>query len=234
MRFASLITLVLALACGGAMDGMGLGKTEVVDPAAVALKNNDYKGADYILKERLAQEADGRSYRLLGDVNRLRGQKFHRMWKENLNRARDAYKEAVVLDPTDCQSWARLAVAVVAGTGLQETRVPDEDLEGLPYGEGKDCPAAPLLVLHHERQPSDEALEAATKELGKKASELDIVAKASPWLVDGYSGFDFAAMDWNNHFGDVKPTANGWFVVVDAPAQARGVGDAKGRTIGKP
>ncbi|MEQ1503940.1 MAG: CPBP family intramembrane glutamic endopeptidase [Myxococcota bacterium] len=139
------------LGCAGLGPGGSVGDAAVDagDEAEIARVAGDFTGAEAILNRRLkADPRDARSWRLLGDVDVSRGQRFPERWKENLGWAIEAYASAVTLAPTDCRAWGRLAVAVVAAAENPATAVPPETVAGWPLAAGIDaCPGAPALQL---------------------------------------------------------------------------------------
>ncbi|MFT4626679.1 MAG: hypothetical protein ACI8PZ_005357 [Myxococcota bacterium] len=226
------VTVLAGLACGGVEELSDLipAALEAEDPIVGIIANGDYPMAEAFLNRRFAEDPrDREAFLLLGDLNFRRGQDFNLKWKENLQRAQQAYMEGVRLDPRDCSAWTRLGVAVVAAATNPEIRVSPQDLAGLPVSAGwSACPGSgAILALEDQRTPL-EVLE------NPDAREGDIVAKQRPYMVRWYESLGLSELTWKGSFRRERPDDGSLFVVLETPTTARGLGGAGGRTFTAP
>ena len=223
----------------GSLACAGLGADELEqqaaidqdDPAEQARLAGDFTGAEALLQQRLrADPNDARSWRLLGDVNLTRGQRYPERWKENLGWALDAYEKAVRLDPASCAAWGRLAAVVIGASENEAIAVPRARLESLPLSKGWEACAGPaLLSLVFQRQPT-----AAELVGDDENSEVDRMAAAAPWLVDAVGRVDLSGLD----FATVRPTVaaapGAPFVVLKVPTTGASVDGSTPRKFTHP
>jgi len=230
MRRVFVVTSLWTLACGGIGGG---GDPGAADPAQVLLDERNYAGAESNLKERIAANpGDALAWRLLGDVSFVRGQDFKQKWKENLSKATEAYVGAVSADPKRCRAWSRLAIVAQARAAQEETATPPEIFENLPWEDGwSNCPGPALLALAENWIPTEENLDKAYEQAGKRATVYDVTPLARPQLVKAYELLDYTDLSWKEGFDRPKPKSGGAFAVLKTPSPASGVGGSKPRSF---
>lgn len=235
------LTLAFALACGGADPGSAEAEAEAAldadDPAELARQAFNFQEAERILNQRLtADPGDARSWRLLGDVNWTRGQRYRERWKENLGWAREKYVHSLTVDPTNCVTWGRLATAVVAAQENELTRATPEELLGLPLEQGWEaCGSAPLLALAFAREPTASQLDEARRKVGYNSTWGELQAAAAPWQVEAVQRAARLDREWKKLLVRPTPAAGGTFVVLgEWPIGASGVKGAKARSFTYP
>jgi hypothetical protein len=237
---AAASVLGFVLACSGSDDVSAEAAAEAAldaeDPAEVARRAANYAEAERLLNMRLnADPNDARSWRLLGDVNFSRGQRYREKWQNNLVWAREKYTHSLTVDPTNCVTWGRLATAVVAAAENEVTRATPEELLGLPLADGWEaCGGAPLLALEMAREPNDSQLTAARRELTSSATWGELQAAAAPWQKQAIDQAARADRDWRDLLVRPEPAGGGTFVVLDLPVTASGVKGAKPRSFTYP
>jgi hypothetical protein len=229
-------TALLILACGGLQGGPSADASaeaalDAEDPAEVARKAANYQQAETILNARLnANNADARSWRLLGDVNYSRGQRYGDVWKENLGRAREKYANALRVDPENCVTWGRMATALVAAQENEATRAAPDEIAALPLAEGWAACGGPVMVaVEFARQPTADELAAARRQADRSAGWAGLQAAAAPWQVAAMQRGAVADLDWTTRLVRPEPAPGGVFVVLDFPVSAQGVDGAKAR-----
>ena len=234
------VTIGFILACSGtdtvSADAAAEAALDAEDPAEVARKAANYQEAERLLNIRLNEDpSDARSWRLLGDVNFSRGQRYRERWKENLGWAREKYTHALTVDPTNCVTWGRLATAVVAAQENDATRAPAEELLGLPLEQGwEHCTGAPMMALAFAREPSDGQRDAARRELTSGATWGELQAAAAPWQATAVQRASKPDRDWRKLLVRPEPAGSGTYVVLDFPVTAAGVSGAKPRSFTDP
>lgn len=239
--------IALAAAAGGVLACSGLlgddgpsfseeAKLDAGDEAEQARLRGDFAGAEAILRRRLeADPDDPRAWRLLGDVNFTRGQRFVQKWKENLGWAVDAYTRAVEIDPTSCLAWGRLAATVVAAGENETTQVPRERLDALPLDAGwQSCPGATLLELELRRVPSADEVGAVRRKLSWDAAEAEVLATAAPWMRDAVGRVDLSGMEWREVLPRPEVGGDTHYVVLKTPVVAQSVENSKPRSFTYP
>jgi len=229
MKRSLILTVLVGLACGG----LGGGDPGATDPAQLLIDARDYPGAEKNLRARLeADPKDALAWRLHGDVSFVRGKDFRQRWKENLVKATDSYAEAVRADPARCRAWNRLATVVQARAAQDETRVPGEVLDALPWDQGwSACPGAALLALAENRLPTEAELDAAYAKAGKGASAYDVVRFAQPERIRAHEVLDYTGLSWKPAFERPEPVAGGAFAVLETPVTAVGIAGSKTRSF---
>jgi hypothetical protein len=226
--------VALSLACGGLAGDFGReAALDAGDEAERARLAGDFAGAEAILQRRLqADPSDARSWRLLGDVNLTRGQRFTERWKENLGWALDAYEEAVRREPTSCLIWGRIAAVVVGASENEAIAIPAARIEALPLDRGwASCAGPAMLSLVHQRLPTAAAL--ASANVPPDASEADRMAKAAPWLVEAVARTELS-IAWEPLLSPPEPTAQAPFVVLEVPTTGASVGGSAPRRFTHP
>lgn len=244
---AGLVSVALVggvgLGCSGLVGGgedpgfEGEAALDAADEAELARRAGDFVGAEAILKRRLATAPDdARSWRLLGDVNLNRGQRFPQRWKENLGWAVDAYLTAVTKDPRSCVAWGRLAAAVVGSAENEATEVPREVLDGLPLdqGWGACLGSAAMAELELHRLPTDAELTAAAGRLDADASTYERRAAAAPWMVTAIHRLDLGDVAWRRILIDREPAPGAAFVVRRVPTTGGSVDGSEPRRFVAP
>ena len=237
---ATTLTVLASLACGGndpiSADAAAEAALDQEDPAELARRAANYQEAERLLNQRLTEDPnDARSWRLLGDVNFSRGQRYRERWKENLQWAREKYTHALTVDPTNCVTWGRLATTVVAAQENENTRAPVSELLALPLDQGwEHCGSAPMLALAFAREPSVEERDTARRQATNQAPWGEVEALAAPWKVEAVQRASKAERDWRKLLVRPEPAGGGTFVVLDFPVNAAGVNGAKPRTFTYP
>jgi hypothetical protein len=228
-----------SLACSGLLGGREAAlqreaELDAADEAERARLQGDFDGAEAILRRRLAATPDdARGWRLLGDVNLTRGQRFQQRWKENLGWAVDAYEKSVKLEPTNCMAWGRLSAAVLSASENEEIRVATERLAALPLEEGwSACAGATLLQLELERRPTSAQL--ASAPVPDDAGALQRLAAAAPTMPAAVRRLDLSALIWESELSWPAPAAGQPFVVLEVPATGASVEGSEPRTFSYP
>ena len=237
---ATTLTVLASLACGGndpiSADAAAEAALDQEDPAELARRAANYQEAERLLNQRLTEDPnDARSWRLLGDVNFSRGQRYRERWKENLGWAREKYTHALTVDPTNCVTWGRLATTVVAAQENELTRASNEELLSLPLDQGwEHCGGAPMVALAFARVPDTDQLDAAQRQATNRAPWGEVQALAAPWQVEAVQRATKADRDWRKLLVRPEAGSSGTFVVLDFPVTASGVNGAKPRKFDYP
>lgn len=241
MRLMCLLTTMsILLACSGLLgDGreaalLREAELDAADEAEKARLEGDFDRAESMLRRRLAQSPDDvRSWRLLGDVNLTRGQRYQQRWKENLAWALDAWEKAVRLDPGNCAAWGRLAAGVVSAAENDATVVPRDRLASLPLQKGwASCAGATLLQIELEREPT--AAELASASVPEGAGALQRLAAAAPWMADGVRKLPLDELVWESRLPWPDAQAGRPFVVLEVPATGGSVEGSEPRRFSSP
>jgi hypothetical protein len=239
MRWCWPVVLGSSLACSGLLGGreaalLREAELDAADEAERARLQGDFDGAEAILRRRLSADAnDARGWRLLGDVNLTRGQRFQQRWKENLGWAIEAYERSVKLDPSNCMAWGRLSAAVLSAAENDEVRVARERLDALPLAKGwSACPGAALLQLELERKPT--SAELASARVPEDAGNLQRLAAAAPHMVAAVQKLDLSQLAWVSHLSWPEPAAGQPFVVLQVPTTGGSVEGSEPRTFSHP
>ena len=243
MRPRSALLAILTptiLACAGLIgspdrDLQEAAARDAGDEAEQARRLGDFAGAEAILERRLAADPnDARSWRLLGDVNLTRGQRFQERWKENLGWAIDAYEKAVALAPDRCLPWSRLAAAAVGAAENEATRLDRARLDALPLARGwTHCAGPALLALELQRAPTPAELAAVTA-LPADASATDRQVAAAPWMAEAVRRIDLAAIEWAPLQPPLQPSKGSPFAVLQIPTTGASVEKSKARRFTYP
>lgn len=235
---SGVLFLVAGLACGSGEGIMGLGGpgAEPVDPAEQLRREGDFLRAEDMLKARIeADPSDHVAHMIFGDVKVSRGQAYRKKWARNLRKARQSYKDAVMLAPTECRYWERLAFTVAASAEDPEVRTTQEFLADLPLETGWfECPSPALLVLEEARLPGADTQEQVREELGADATRFQLAAAANPHLIKAYQRLDLSSLPWGDPVAEATAQAGGYLVIFEGPVRARGMGGAQDRTIDGP
>ncbi len=232
MRSARSLTLLttglvlgLSLACGtdAGLPGLGGGDKETPDPAEKLRRQGDFLGAEGLLEVRLAENpGDAEAFKILGDVKVSRAQKNRKKWVKNLKDALDAYKSAVMEEPTNCKYWNRLAFAVASASEDDQVKVSTAWLDELPLETGWfECPGGSLAILEDNRAPTDEQKARASQAMGGQASRYQLFAATKPDLVEGYKRINLGELEWKAPRQVVEPAEGLFFVILEGPVQAR-------------
>lgn len=231
MVSVGLVNLACSGLLPGARDAAVVQAPDVIEAAEAALAEADYTGAEAILNARLKEAPDdAHTWRMLGDVNLVRGQHYKERWKENLGWAVDAYAAAVKHAPEDCAAWARLGAVVISAAENPATKVPREVLDALPLDAGgAACPAAGLLAVEFARAPSPDELDAVARRIGAEASGPEALAVAAPWMAAASRRYDAAAVEWGPGCERPPLAAGVPFVVTELPVTGASVDGSEPR-----
>jgi len=235
--------LALSLACGGLLgddavspDAAAEAAVDETDPAEAARRAGNYQEAERILNKRLsADNTDARSWRLLGDVNFTRGQRYRDRWKENLGWAREKYANALAVDPTNCITWNRMAVALSAAAQNEQIAATPEEIDALPLAEGWDaCRGPAMAAIEFAKQATDVQYDEARKQTGYRGTWGEVQAVAAPWQVAAMQRVTNADLEWKDLLVRPEPARGETFVVLDFPVTANGRSGAKSRSFTYP
>ncbi len=231
-----------ALGSGLACSGLLGGEQEVVNPipdylagVEAARRDNGFARAENLVRKHLATNPrDAAAWKMLGDVNLTRSQRYQKKWKENVLGAREAYREALVHDPQDCALWNRMALTVAVGANQADLAASEMMLDALPRAVGATaCPKTAGLILLDELRPRDAALARAREALGPDATDAQVLARAAPELVSAYARFELGTLPWELA-PRPAPAAGLPFLVLDLPMTAAGVNGAVDRQLQGP
>lgn len=236
MRRVAVTTAALALlGCSGLLPS-NTGPQGIPDHLVgieQARQEGRFAGAEEKLRRYLMeQDEDIAAWQMMGDLQITRGQKNKQKWKENLVRARDAYREGVIRRPEDCTLWSRLGMALSAGKVEAETQVDQAFLTDLPLAQGWEaCADAPegLLLVVDSVQVSSDADEQVRKDLGSRPTREEVRAAAVPGLREAFARVDSSSWEWQSI--EHPPARAGQPFVIFAPTTARGLNDSPNRSI---
>ena len=230
MRFWCLSAVVFgtALACGG----FGNAPDDVVQ----ALTEDDFALAETLLQQRLdTAPDDARNNRLMGDLCLRRVQAFPRVAAKNQSRAIDSYRRAVEVEPTNCEYWNRLALAVAGGMTDDETRFDPAAVAKLPLREGHDaCEGSALLFLESYQQPTAAEVSKLREKLGAEATNEALQLERFPSVRLSYNAAGLESLGWQTVVKAPTPDSGKWFVVTRPPQTASGLSGARDRKITSP
>lgn len=231
------ISLSLLLACSGLFGGQDAAlkreaAIDAADEAEQARLRGDFDGAEAILKRRLAADPkDARAWRLLGDVNLTRGQRFQERWKENLGWAIDAYERSIQIDPLNCMTWGRLAASALSASENELTVLPRARLESWPLQKGWGaCSGAVMLQIDLLRTPSEGDLAKTDSD----APRLARLAAAAPHMAEAFRRIDVEDLVWEQSVSWPDPAQGRPFVVLELPADGGSVDGSEPRRFTYP
>jgi hypothetical protein len=224
-----LLSLFVVVAFGLACAGVGAR----VDPVVAALKVDDFAKADELISARMqASPDDGLVNRLMGDLCLRRAQHFPRVWEKNQIRAIDSYRRAVDSEPTNCEYWNRLALAVAGGMDNPKTKFDPAEVAKLPMSEGHSaCEGASILFFESYQQPTAAQRTSIIEKLGEGATAQAVHLKQFPTSLVSYNAAGLAELSWLQVGTIPSPQAGRWFVVTNPPQEAKGLTGARDRTI---
>ncbi|MBN2800178.1 MAG: hypothetical protein JXX28_13645 [Deltaproteobacteria bacterium] len=206
------------------------------DPAELLRQQGDFLRAEDMINARIeANPQDAEAYKILGDIKVSRGQAFRKKWDKNLGKAVEAYTKAVVIEPSNCTYWGRVAFVVSAAAESPETQLSGEALDQLPLEQGWfDCPGAALLAIEEARPLAEGAMAQAQRSLGADATRYQLEALTHPKLVEGYKKVPLAQLPWKEPAEELEPKPGLYFVVLEGPVKAKGMDNAQPRTVDGP